>query len=145
MKKNHNDFFTKNVFEKVFCDWQLYLFKRPFSLNWTIVAMAKDNSQRPVILCWSDAVIISLSANGSTAFKWKLCCHWLKGLQQHQTGRSNTSVDFHIFRCWWYWITFAMQQYISTNTPSVAKAGNYTMLGLHLAVPLKNQHAQTIE
>ena len=24
----------------------------------------------------------SFSANGNTAFKWKLCCHWLKGLHQ---------------------------------------------------------------
>ena len=24
--------------------------------------------------------VTSLSANGSTAFIWKLCCHWLKGL-----------------------------------------------------------------
>ena len=27
----------------------------------------------------------SLSANGSTAFKWKLCCHWLKGLLHNVT------------------------------------------------------------
>ena len=28
---------------------------------------------------------VSLSANGSTAFIWKPCCHWLKDLQQPQT------------------------------------------------------------
>ena len=35
----------------------------------------------PVLLLRSDAVA-SRSVNGSTAFIWKLCCHWLGGLWQ---------------------------------------------------------------
>ena len=30
--------------------------------------------------------VTSILANGSTAFKWKLCCHWLKGLWQHHNA-----------------------------------------------------------
>ena len=30
-------------------------------------------------------------ANCSGAFKWKLCCHWLQGLRQHQDRFSETS------------------------------------------------------
>ena len=36
-----------------------------------------------LLLLQSDAVT-TLLTNGSTAFKWKLCSHWLIGLQQHQ-------------------------------------------------------------
>ena len=32
---------------------------------------------------WLNYVNAMLSANGSRTFIWKLCCHWLKGLQQH--------------------------------------------------------------
>ena len=39
--------------------------------------------QSPVLLMWSYAVA-NLLANDSTAFIWKLCCNWLKGLQQRQ-------------------------------------------------------------
>ena len=35
-----------------------------------------------VSLKWHDAAT-SLSTNGSTAFSWKLCCHWLKCWCQH--------------------------------------------------------------
>ena len=35
----------------------------------------------PIRFCLID-VSTSFSANGSTAFKWKLCCHWLKSLWQ---------------------------------------------------------------
>ena len=36
----------------------------------------------PVLLRWCDS-IAGLLANGSTAFIWKLGCHWVKDLQQH--------------------------------------------------------------
>ena len=37
-------------------------------------------------------LMANLSANGSTAFKWKLCCHWLKGSRQcHITHLRHTS------------------------------------------------------
>ena len=32
-------------------------------------------------------VVANLSANGSTAFQWKLCCHWMKGLRRHHISR----------------------------------------------------------
>ena len=45
----------------------------------------------PMNLAISDSVLLrpcdaitSISANGSTAFIWKLCFHWLEGLQQQQ-------------------------------------------------------------
>ena len=40
-----------------------------------------NGAQGPASLQRSNAVAI-LSANGSAAFKWKLRCHWLKGLRQ---------------------------------------------------------------
>ena len=41
--------------------------------HWSYVPLALSH--------WHDANA-NLSANGSTAFNCKLCCHWLKGLQQ---------------------------------------------------------------
>ena len=38
--------------------------------------------QTSILLKWYDTYT-SLLANGSTAFIWKLCCHWLKSLWSH--------------------------------------------------------------
>ena len=52
-----------------------------FPLGEIAMARTKPEGLELVLLTLSDAVT-SLTANGSTAFKWKLCCHWLKGLWQ---------------------------------------------------------------
>ena len=39
--------------------------------------------QGPELPLWFDAVASRL-ANGSAAFVWKLRCHWLRGIRQHQ-------------------------------------------------------------
>ena len=43
---------------------------------------ARLPNRLPVLLLLTDADA-SLLTNGSAAFKWKLCCHWLIGLRQH--------------------------------------------------------------
>ena len=58
-----------------------------------------------VILTWYVAVT-SLCSNGSTAFLWKLCCHWIKGLWYHHI----TSVVIqptegnHFYGCYIIWL-----------------------------------------
>ena len=42
-----------------------------------------------VVLPPRHEAVANLSANGSTAFIWKLCCHWLKGLHMAPGGRLN--------------------------------------------------------
>ena len=69
----------------------------------------------PVLVTkWSDAVA-SLSANGSTAFIWKLCCHWLKSLRQHKIAvaiQALSSLDkaLHI-GAWTKWELFCWQYF----------------------------------
>ena len=47
-----------------------------------------------VLLHWHDSDE-SISVNGNTAFKWKLCCHWLKDLQLYLIDEWNIAVNLN--------------------------------------------------
>ena len=51
------------------------------NLEFCVTPIHPPNQWRLCLIIWYDAVT-SLSANGSTAFKWKLCCHWMTSLFQ---------------------------------------------------------------
>ena len=44
--------------------------------------IGKSSNQWQCIFQWADVRVTGWSANDSAAFKWKLHCHWLKGLWQ---------------------------------------------------------------
>ena len=54
----------------------------------------------PVLLHWCDSVA-GLLANGSTAFIWKLGCHWLKDLQQHHVEPRLQQLDIVVHLSLW--------------------------------------------
>ena len=56
--------------------WKLF-----FSFDTMWLSSPADKS-RAGLTKWHNAAV-SFSANCRTVFAWKLCCHWLKSLQQH--------------------------------------------------------------
>ena len=72
-----------------------------------------------VLHCWCDAVT-NLLANGSTAFIWKLCCHWLKGLPQYcyisEAGHTNCSPSHRCSTGLW-WLSVQYTTIIGVRSP----------------------------
>ena len=56
-------------------NWQSFVFRITKPRHQDKLIQQQDR----VLLNWRETVT-SPVANGSTAFKWKLCCHWLQGL-----------------------------------------------------------------
>ena len=67
----------------------------------------------------------SLSANGSTAFKRKLCCHWLNGFTTasnhfRKTTKNQTFSRWQLFCHWWHCSLSSWQPAMPPRTTNLA-------------------------
>ena len=92
-------------------------------------------------------------ANGSTAFIWKLCCHWLKGLQQwHNFGKTCPGLYWpysinYIHTVWGgLWAMDLRTIYTSDMTPNVLPDNSLTkdsMENYHACTQQRNSANQS--
>ena len=57
------------------------------------------SASRQALSQFSDTSSCSLLANGSAAFIWKPCCHWLKGLQKHHIIFVRQGSEHYLLHC----------------------------------------------
>ena len=74
----HYWFENNHWFNGLFCKCGLPRCRQHFRHHTTHINRARARST--FIISTQYDVAARFLANGSTAFKWKLCCHWLKGL-----------------------------------------------------------------